>query len=124
MRKIDTLVVDRRHPDRREIETDRGRFRYGGGETELLKIAASLEKGSEHPLAAAIVEGALARNITATDAAEFDSHTGKGVSGKVDGRKVLLGDRALLADFGVDADALAPKAQEMRRKGRQSCSWR
>ena len=63
------------------------------------------------------MEGALARNVTPIDAIEFDSHTGKGVSGKVDGRKVLLGNRALLADFGVDADALAPKAQEMRAEG-------
>jgi len=118
MRKIDTLVVDKTgtltvgKPKLADVVPV-----AGGGETELLKIAASLEKGSEHPLAAAIVEGALARNITPTDATEFDSHTGRGVSGQVEGRRVLLGNSKLLADFGIDTAALATKAQEMRAEG-------
>jgi Cu+-exporting ATPase len=118
MRKIDTLVVDKTgtltvgKPKLADVVPV-----AGGGETELLKIAASLEKGSEHPLAAAIVEGALARNITPTDATEFDSHTGRGVSGQVEGRRVLLGNSRLLADFGIDTAALATKAQEMRAEG-------
>ena len=118
MRKIDTLVVDKTGT----LTVGKPKLTgvvpaAGGGETELLKIAAGLEKGSEHPLAAAIVEGALARNITLADATEFDSHTGMGVSGKVDGRAVLLGNRKLLADFGVDADPLAATAREMRAEG-------
>jgi Cu+-exporting ATPase len=89
----------------------------GSEEAELLRLAASLEQGSEHPLAAAIVEGALARNIALTDAKDFMAHPGKGVSGQVGGRDVLFGNRALLNDFGVDADALVSKAQEMSAEG-------
>jgi Cu+-exporting ATPase len=118
LRKVDTLVVDKtgtltigKPKLTGVVPTD------GIEETELLKIAASLEKSGEHPLATAIVEGALARNINPTDAKEFDSHTGKGVSGQVDGRKALLGNRKLLDDFGVAAEALALKAQEMRAEG-------
>jgi P-type Cu+ transporter len=118
LRKVDTLVVDKTGTLTIGKPKLTGVVPAAGiGEAELLKIAASLEKGSEHPLAAAIVEGALARNINPIDAKAFDSHTGKGVSGQVDGRTALLGNRKLLDDFGVDAEALVPKAQEMRAEG-------
>ncbi|MDA8124205.1 MAG: heavy metal translocating P-type ATPase [Deltaproteobacteria bacterium] len=118
MRKIDTLVVDKTGT----LTLGKPRLTgvvpaAGGGETELLKWSASLEKGSEHPLAAAILEGALARQVALADAENFMAHPGKGVSGQVEGREILLGNHALLADFGIDADALLPRAQEMRAQG-------
>ena len=118
MRKIDTLVVDKTGTLTLGKPKLTGVVSAAGiGEAELLQMAASLEKGSEHPLAAAIVEGALARNIPLTDAQEFISHPGKGVSGQVEGRNVLLGNLTLLADSGVEADALVSRAQEMRVEG-------
>ena len=118
LRKVDTLVVDKTGTLTLGKPKLTGVVPAAGTEeTELLKLAASLEKGSEHPLAAAIVEGALARNINPTDAKEFVSHTGKGVSGLVEGRTALLGNGKLLDDFGIDAGTLALKAQEMRAEG-------
>jgi Cu+-exporting ATPase len=115
MRKVDTLVVDKTGT------LTLGKPKLTGvvaapdiDEEELLKLAASLEKGSEHPLAAAIVEGALSRDMTLSDAEEFESHTGKGVAGRVSGRKVLLGNRKLLEEFNVDTGILADKATAMR----------
>ena len=119
MRKIDTLVIDKTGTLTLGKPKLTGVVPAAGfEEADLLHIAASLEKGSEHPLAAAIVEGALARSITLTDATEFDSHPGRGVSGQVEGRKVMLGNSKLLVDFGVDADALAPGARKLRAEGR------
>jgi len=89
----------------------------GMTEERLLILSASLEKASEHPLAAAIVAGAVERKSTPVDAADFDSHTGKGVSGTVDGAKVLLGNLKLMEDFSVDTAALANRAEEMRKEG-------
>ncbi len=118
LRKVDTLVVDKTGT----LTLGKPKLigvipATGIEEKELLKLAASLEKGSEHPLAAAIVEGALGRNITLSDAKDFDSHTGKGVSGQVNGRTALLGNRKLLEDFGVDVEALSFRAREMRAEG-------
>ncbi|MHB8910565.1 MAG: heavy metal translocating P-type ATPase [Syntrophales bacterium] len=118
LRQIDTLVVDKTGT----LTVGKPKLTgvvpaAGGGETELLKIAASLEKGSEHPLAAAVIEGARARGIALLDVKEFAAHAGRGVSGKLDGRAVLLGNSKLLADFGVDAGTLAPRAQEMQAEG-------
>ncbi len=89
----------------------------GFDETELLKLAATLEKGSEHPLAAALVEGAEAREVNMSTTTDFDSITGKGVSGTVEGRKVLLGNRKLLDDFSIDPGELATQADNMRKEG-------
>ena len=86
-------------------------------EQTLLRLAASLERGSEHPLAAAIVAGAQERGVKLTDAAAFDSLTGKGVTGEVDGHKVSLGNRALLDDLKIDAGELATKAESLRADG-------
>jgi len=118
MRKIDTLVVDKTGTLTLGKPKLTGAVSAAGNdETALLKWAASLEKGSEHPLAAAIVEGALSRNITLSDAKEFMAHPGKGVSGKVEGRNVLLGNQAFLDDFGVDTQAHAARAEEMSAGG-------
>jgi P-type Cu+ transporter len=86
-------------------------------ELTLLRLAASLERSSEHPLAAAIVAGAEERRIQLVDTSAFDSITGKGVRGEVESRKVLLGNRALLEEFKVDPGALTAKAEELRADG-------
>ena len=86
-------------------------------EKRLLTLAGSLEKGSEHPLGAAIVKGAKEREVTLTEATEFASHTGKGVSGNVDGSQVLLGNRKLMEEFKVDTGELSARSEEMRKEG-------
>jgi P-type Cu+ transporter len=118
MRQVDTLVVDKTgtltegKPKLVDVVTA-----AGIDEQTLLRLAASLEKGSEHPLAAAIVAGAQERGIEPTDANTFDSLTGKGVTGEVDGRKVALGNLALLDDLKIDAGELVPKAESLRGDG-------
>jgi len=85
---------------------------------QLLRLAASLERGSEHPLAAAIVAGATARGIALTDVTGFASITGKGVTGTVDGTKVALGNLAMLEDLGLAADpAIQTQAEDLRHQG-------
>ncbi len=89
-------------------------------EATLLRLAVGLERGSEHPLAAAIVSGAAERGIDVAQApmaSEFASQTGKGVTGKVDGHVVGLGNQALLADLGIDAGLLAGQAEALRKEG-------
>jgi Cu+-exporting ATPase len=85
---------------------------------EVLRLAAALERGSEHPLAAAVVQGAEARGVQVPgEATDFHAVTGKGVVGVVQGRRVVLGNPALLADHGIDASSLAPRLQELRAAG-------
>ena len=86
-------------------------------EAEVLRLAATLERGSEHPLAAAIVAGAQDRKLELTDTEDFQSHTGKGVTGKVSGREVALGNHALLEMAGVDASPLHSAADTLRAEG-------
>jgi Cu+-exporting ATPase len=86
-------------------------------EQELLRLAASLERGSEHPLAAAIVAGALQREVEVTSAADFESHTGRGISGRVGQHRVALGNAKLFEKLGVKATPLAGRAEELRRDG-------
>jgi Cu+-exporting ATPase len=86
-------------------------------ETTLLSLAATLERGSEHPLAEAIVAGALARGVKLGELGAFESLTGKGVTGDVDGRRVGLGNRALLDDLGIDPGTLAEQAETARTQG-------
>ncbi len=118
MRKIDTLVVDKTGT------LTEGKPKLVSvvvaediNEPTLLKLAASLERGSEHPLAAAIVAGAEERAVKLTDAQAFNSLTGKGVTGEVDGRKVALGNRALLDELKIDPGVLATKAESLRADG-------
>jgi P-type Cu+ transporter len=116
--KVDTLVVDKTgtltegRPALAAVEAA-----PGGQEAEVLQLAASLEQGSEHPLAAAIVAGARARGLTLEPASEFESVTGQGVRGTVAGRKVLLGNRSLLEGAGIDATALDDRAESLRGEG-------
>jgi Cu+-exporting ATPase len=86
-------------------------------EDTLLRLAATLERGSEHPLAAAIVNGAQQRGVTLSNTKQFDSKTGKGVMGQVDGRRVVLGNRALLQELGIDPGPLDSEAEKRRRDG-------
>ena len=86
-------------------------------EAEMLRLAASVERSSEHPLGAAIVAGATARALRLAEAGEFRAVAGKGVSGRVDGHQVLAGNAALLADNGVDAGELGARAEDLRREG-------
>jgi P-type Cu+ transporter len=86
-------------------------------EPRLLRLVASLERGSEHPLAAAIVAGAGERGLTLIEAQDFRSLTGRGVSGAVDGQAISLGNSQMLAEFGVEAGDLAREAEELRRDG-------
>ena len=118
LEKIDTLVIDKTgtltvgKPKLVEV-VSAGPVQEG----ELLKLAAALERSSEHPLAAAIVAGAKERSIELPAVGDFASHTGKGVTGTVDGRAVALGNKALLRDTGADPTPLEAKADEYRSKG-------
>jgi len=89
----------------------------GFDEAGVLRLAASLERGSEHPLADAIVQGAEARGLELAKAEDFEAITGKGVTGTVEGRAVALGAAALLADLGVDPGALTADADARRDEG-------
>jgi len=118
MRKINTLVVDKTgtltigKPKLTGVVPAEGLE-----ENKLLYFAASLEKASEHPLAAAIVAGAIERGVNPGEVSNFNSHTGKGVSGTVDGQKVLLGNMKLMRDFTVDISILTEQAEKMRKDG-------
>jgi P-type Cu+ transporter len=118
MEKVDTLVMDKTGT----LTEGKPRLtsvvaRSGQDEATLLRLAASLERGSEHPLAAAIVAGAHERGIALAEAQDFRSLTGKGVTGTVDGQPVALGNRALLEKFHVDAGDLPAAAEALRRDG-------
>jgi Cu+-exporting ATPase len=118
LRKVDTLVLDKTGTltvgKPKLVSTEPAE---GIDERGLLRLAASLERGSEHPLAAAIVEGAGEQKVEIVEAAGFESVTGKGVKGTVDGREVALGNRALMDDLGIDLRDLPERAEALRRDG-------
>jgi len=89
----------------------------GNGENELLRLAASVEQGSEHPLGAAVVGAAKARGLALAKVEEFKSLTGQGVQGRVENRQVLVGNAQLLQESGIAVDTLAQKAEELRLQG-------
>ena len=117
--EVDTLIVDKTGTltEGRPKLTDVAAA-DGFAEAELLALAAGLEQGSEHPLAEAIVAGARERGSAIGKADGFEAVTGKGVTGRVDGRSVALGNDALMRDLGVDPAALADKADALRGAGR------
>jgi Cu+-exporting ATPase len=86
-------------------------------EAELVRLAAGLERASEHPLAAAVAEAAEARGVALPPVADFQSETGRGVTGRVDGRRVAVGTADLLRTHGIDPQPLAGRADELRRQG-------
>jgi Cu+-exporting ATPase len=89
----------------------------GFAEEELLRLAAGLERASEHPLAAAVVGGAEERGLALPKGEDFEAMTGKGVVGKADGHTVVLGNAGFLRERGIDAGGLAARAEELRREG-------
>jgi len=118
LRKVDTLVVDKTGT------LTEGKPRLvtvaaapGVEEDRLLRVAATLERGSEHPLAAAIVRGAEERGAGPATASGFQSVTGKGVKGTVNLRPVALGNQALMDDLGVDTATLRDRAEQLRAEG-------
>jgi Cu+-exporting ATPase len=89
----------------------------GFDQNETLRLVASLERGSEHPLASAIVKGAEDRGIVLAAVQDFASITGKGVTGIIDGHSVALGNKALLSSLGIDSASLSANAEQLRAKG-------
>ncbi|MHA6686272.1 heavy metal translocating P-type ATPase [Mesorhizobium sp. A556] len=116
---VDTLIVDKTGTltEGRPKLTDLVPAE-GFSENELLTLAASLEKGSEHPLAEAIIEGAKERGATASEVSDFEAVTGKGVAGTVSGRKAALGNAAMMTDLGVDFSRLTERAEALQGEGR------
>jgi P-type Cu+ transporter len=118
MKAVDTLVTDKTgtltegRPKLVEVVAA-----AGFDEKQLLRIAAGIETGSEHPLAAAIVGGARDKGISPAKVESFDSQTGRGVTGIVEGRKIALGNRTLLEELGIDSGDLSAKAESMRKDG-------
>ncbi len=118
MEKVDTLVIDKTgtltegKPRLTSVVPLGGRI-----ETELLRLAGSLEQGSEHPLAAAIARGAVERGVRLTAATDFQSVTGRGVHGQVEGRTVAVGSQALFNDLKAALGDLIDRAEALRRDG-------
>lgn len=118
LEKVDTLVVDKTgtltegKPRLVRIVAEPGQ-----DEAELLRLAAGLERGSEHPLAAAILAGAAERKLEVPVTEDFRSLTGKGVAARVERREVALGNAALLEELGITAGSLAEQAEALRRDG-------
>jgi P-type Cu+ transporter len=118
MKAVDTLVTDKTgtltegKPKLVEVVPS-----GGFDEEELLRIAAGIEVGSEHPLAAAIVSGAKEKGISPSKVESFQSLTGRGVTGLIDGRKVGLGNLSLLDELGIHPGDLSARAESMRRDG-------
>ena len=119
LREIDTLVVDKTgtltvgHP-----ALDRTVAVGAWKEHELLALAAGLERSSEHPLARAIVEGAASRGIVPADVSDFQSVTGRGVTGRSPERKIALGNAALMKDVGASVEPIASDVEALRKSGR------
>ena len=118
MEKVDTLVVDKTgtltqgHPAVTATVSAKG---HGGD--EVLRLAATVERVSEHPLALAIVAAAKQRALTLGDVSEFDSPTGRGALGTVEGRRIVLGNARFLGEQGIDTTALGGVADALRRDG-------
>ncbi|MBT3070616.1 heavy metal translocating P-type ATPase [Rhodomicrobium sp. Az07] len=118
LERVDTLVVDKTgtltegRPALAALHTA-----PGFDETKVLRLAASLERASQHPLGEAIVKAAVARGLLLADATDFDAPSGKGVIGTVDGKNVVIGNARMLGEAGVDAATLEAEAQRMRSEG-------
>jgi Cu+-exporting ATPase len=116
--KVDTLIVDKTGT----LTMGKPQLvavlpQPGHDEAEVLRLAASLERGSEHPLAEAIVRGAEERDVKMANADDFEAVTGKGVKGVVDGKAVALGNLAMIRDLGLEAGDLTAKANARRDEG-------
>ncbi len=118
MEKIDTLVVDKTGTLTEGKPTVTAvRTVPPISDAELLRLAASLEQASEHPLGAAIVQAARERNLALSEVRDFASPSGKGVSGVIDNRNVVIGNRTIFDEAGIDTSALAADAEKLRGDG-------
>jgi Cu+-exporting ATPase len=118
LRQIDTLVVDKTGTLTEGKPKVVSLIAFPGFEDDrLLRLAATLERGSEHPLAAAIISEASERGIELANAKDFASLTGKGITGEVDGHRVTLGNQALATELGIDSDGLHERAEALRADG-------
>ena len=116
--KVETLIIDKTGTLTEGKPTLSAVIPQPGiDENDLLQLAASLERSSEHPLAAAIVKGAEAKKLTLTDVAGFSSETGKGVKGTVAGKQIAVGNAELFHDLSVDAGPLLERADTLRKEG-------
>ena len=118
LERVDTLVVDKTGTlteGKPRLETVLAV--EGGDESAVLRLAASLEKASEHPLGAAIVAGAQARRLSLAKDQGFQSYTGKGIFGVVEGKRVALGNLKLFEELNISAEALRPRAERLRAEG-------
>jgi Cu+-exporting ATPase len=118
MEKVDMLVIDKTGTlTEGKPEVTSVVAAEGFSENDLLAIAASLEKGSEHPLARAIIAAAQKKNLTLEKAEDFDAPTGKGVTGRIGGQAAALGNIKLMEDIKADVSALAGEANRLRQDG-------
>jgi len=118
MEKVDTLVVDKTGTlTEGKPKVVAVAAAPGFDETEILRLAASIERASEHPLARAVVASAVERGIALSDASEFDAPTGKGVRGAVEGRRMMLGNARFLAAAGISLAGLETEAERLRAEG-------
>lgn len=118
LRRVDTLIVDKTGTlTEGRPAFERAVAAPGYAEEDVLRLAASLDQGSEHPLAAAIVAAAKDRGLVLTAAEEFDSASGIGVRGVVQGRRLALGNTVLMAQTGADVTPLAAQAEALRAQG-------
>ncbi|MGV8988335.1 MAG: heavy metal translocating P-type ATPase [Cypionkella sp.] len=119
MAGVDTLIVDKTGTLTLGKPTLTDTVSLGEvSEADILAVAAALERGSEHPLAEAIVEGATAKDVRKLDAIEFEAVTGKGVKGLVEGRKAALGNAAMMQDLGLDTASAEAAADALRALGK------
>jgi Cu+-exporting ATPase len=117
MERVDTLIVDKTGTLTEGKPKLLSMVALGGNEAELLQLAGSLERASEHPLAQAIVSGAEARRVALLPVTDFTSIAGKGVQGAVSGRVVALGNRVFMQSLGVAVDALQAEAHQLEGQG-------
>ena len=116
--RVDTLVVDKTGTlTEGKPSVVAIRVAQGTDEAELLRLTASLERSSEHPLAAAIVRSANERGLSLAPVDNFDSPVGKGVTGSVDGRKLVVGNRRIMTEAGIDTSSLDKDADGLRHEG-------
>ena len=118
LESVDTLVLDKTGTLTEGKPRLSSVIPFGDhSETGIVALAASLEQGSEHPLAAAILDGANARGVQKSTVERFESHSGKGIEGTVNGRRVVLGNAAMMLDASISNAAATARAEELRRAG-------
>ena len=116
--RLDTVIFDKTGTLTEGKPTLVGMAAFRGSEDEILKLAASVQHGSEHPLAKAVLAAATERELTRSPVTDFKSLTGRGVSGTVDGRRIHIGNTRLLEELGIDAGSAAEHVRDWEKQGR------